>query len=271
MFSEVRLNNLEKFFDSSFNCSASVSKFTGEGWLSQSLLQNSFRKDINFLKDNGLLQSIAPELFLLQSFPAGPYEYHKEGSALEHTIRVVEASETVAIEYNLSERERFLLKLGAVVHDLGKGVPQYKELPSHPKHTVRGKEIARRFVERLGFSEKVIKFCGYIARFHMRFTKLDNLRENTLIKTVSKLNRTINNGERIGVYLAEADSRGRIPSLETNVKSNITIIKAAVDTLETIDVNYIENKFDVIESEESNEYIDNLLTQERVLNLRQKL
>lgn len=98
------------------------------------------------------------ELLALKEIPQDPH-HHPEGSVYVHTMRVLEEAARVSERLGLTGRDRETALLGALLHDIGKGVPGITTIHPNPDGTVRirahqheraGVEPAHRILSELG-------------------------------------------------------------------------------------------------------------------------
>lgn len=143
-----------------------------------------------------------PEIAALRDAPAGPEEFHQEGSAFVHTMMVLDKMK----EIRPNDEVALLMALS---HDLGKGRTPEEKLPSHPRHSRRGVRAARDMAIRLRMSNEKLQAMKEATREHMAIQDGKKLRVSTVIKKFQR----IDNLERM-LALAIADSAGRIPEGE---------------------------------------------------------
>ena len=224
------------------------------------------------LDDADALEVVLPELAALQDVPAGPPDHHREGDAFAHTMQVVD--EMAALRPG-EPRAAF----AAMAHDLGKGLTPEERLPSHPKHHVRGVDLAEDIQERLVLTNELRGVMASASRFHMRMHNLDELRESTLLDMVERLRddyEVSNPGDEPVVAhvrldelidLAVADGRGREPASEFDREAARERFDAALAVLDEIDGAQIQEQFDP----QDGEHVGELLLQERIRALRERL
>lgn len=93
------------------------------------------RRYFDILQDVNALQVAYPRIHQLTEVPAGPHEHHKEGSAYEHTMMVLEEMHSrVGNDVNAL--------LAALFHDVGKINTDAEVLPNHYGHEKEGAEMA---------------------------------------------------------------------------------------------------------------------------------
>lgn len=209
------------------------------------------------LDDIGALEKTFPELDALTDVPAGPTEHHQEGSAFNHTMLVLE-------EMNDRRPNDELALLMALAHDLGKGVTDERQLPSHPAHEKAGAPVAEAMAERLSMSNEQQRAMHDAARFHMNMLRIEELNESTVIDMCERV--SSENLDRLA-DLAIADSLGREPHREINldaIDARINAAKTAID--EWTGQRLIEDGYSP--SEMGGEEFGALLKQRRVEHMR---
>jgi len=137
--------------------------------------------------------------------PAGPEEYHQEGSVLQHTILVMNEME----ELRPNDPDAALI---ALFHDIGKIETPKDDLPNHYDHDELGSELIQSLPDSLLDSESK-EITGIVAEQHMRFKKLPEMRASKAIRLVEKLDDTAISAETM-LDLVEADAKGREPVTE---------------------------------------------------------
>lgn len=218
------------------------------------------RRYFDTLKNLNVLDVTYPVIAELDTVPAGPTEYHKEGSTYEHTMRVL--SEV----HNLTPtNER--IHWAALGHDMGKILTDPSDLPNHPQHTKNGREAVNRFCNDIKLGTVRTNVMQSAARYHMYYYKTSELRESTLINMVDALG-----GNKIRcdelITLGIADGLGREPQ---NIRTDPSTVKehltATKNVIENIGGKQILDKFDLDESD--GEKISDLILQERVVSLKE--
>ena len=196
-----------------------------------------------------------PELSALRGRPAGPEEWHGEGSAYRHTMMVLD--EMAAIR----EGDELAL-LMALAHDLGKAKTPRQELPSHPGHGKAGLDVIENMAARLSMSNLQQKVMKDAARWHMPVNDIRKLRESTVIDLVQDAH----DCARL-VSLAQADARGRRPQGEFDAAQAFRRFAYAEAAIERWDGKaLIDEGYDP--DEMGGENFGNLLRQRRVETMR---
>lgn len=218
------------------------------------------RRFFDTLDAFGALETVFPHIAEMKAIPAGPEEFHAEGSTFEHTMRVIEEA------HALDPNNRRLL-LAALGHDMGKLATDASDLPNHPKHEKTGPTMVDEFGDTLKMPNTERRVMKTAARLHMRFHKLDELREATLIRMVKSLgepNLTIEEFINLGI----ADGLGREPR-EVGFEANEARahLEAAQHAIDSFGGEEAFEKFDLDPSD--GEKIGDLILQERIRLLKE--
>lgn len=228
------------------------------------------RRIFDVLLKSGGLEVVLPEIAKLDEVPAGPKEAHREGSAFEHTMQVLEEM------HKLRPNDTRAL-FAALFHDIGKAQTPEEELPHHYGHEKRGQKIAEKIADRLDIPNDITGVIKSASRHHMVVHDLSELRESTLIRRVEKFRdnyskdhpddevspKHITLGELID--LGYADSKGRKPSKPFDREEAHQIIDTVKEIIDSIKGTDIIKKYDV----EEGEVIGKLILQERVEALKE--
>lgn len=206
------------------------------------------------------LEVLFPRIHDLKEVPAGPEQYHKEGSAYEHTMRVI--SEAHNIEPNNVD-----LLLAALAHDLGKTRTEEETLPNHPKHAKTGIDVVENMVEDLRMKNDHEAIMKDAVRNHMRIHNADEFNDSTLVRFVDELKNEKGMSVSELLNLAEADSLGREPSKTENLEEIDQLLNLAGEAVNSVNGHDIMEEFDVDQSEGMK--IRDLLIQKRTEKLRE--
>lgn len=131
-----------------------------------------------------LLEEILPEIApVFDGRPAGRIHFHPEISQALHMVLALRSAAALADEQQLETRERMLLLMAVLCHDLGKGKTRTEDMPSHPGHEGGGVEIVEGLFRRLPAlgSKYMERFCKVSARTHLLLIKLRMMRAGTLV------------------------------------------------------------------------------------------
>jgi len=150
----------------------------------------------------GALARIVPELAALDGVPQRA-EYHPEIDSLVHTLMCVDAGARMG--FGLPVRT------AALLHDLGKGVTPQAEWPSHRMHDQRGVPLVEAVCARLKIPNACREIAVHHTREHLLIHRIRELRPETLLKLLERLD-GFRNAERVQ-RVCEAslcDARGRL-------------------------------------------------------------
>jgi tRNA nucleotidyltransferase (CCA-adding enzyme) len=176
-------------------------------------LKDSFateRPSIYFrqLQAAGELQMKFPEIFALVDMPQSSI-HHKEGTAFEHTMQVLDVASLLNGDMTQEKREKFLFS--ALVHDVGKAVTlKYSEKtgePTHHGHEAAGVPIVHKICQRLRLEEWKIE-AAFITRYHMHMHILHEIGAQKAADLIRKIKANV--GLDWFIKATTADKRGRV-------------------------------------------------------------
>lgn len=98
-----------------------------------------------------------PELYALHGVTQ-PEQYHPEGDVWVHTLMVLDAAARLSNDLSV--------RLGAVLHDLGKGVTPKALWPKHHGHEQAGVPLVTAFCQRYRVPKKQQQFAEKVTEFH---------------------------------------------------------------------------------------------------------
>lgn len=226
------------------------------------------RRYFDVLRTVDALEELFPEIKALTEVPAGPDHAHKEGSAYEHTMRVL-------TEAHRLEPNNVRVLLAALAHDLGKSKTDDSVLPSHPEHTVKGVDVIEEWSERMKMEKQENSMSAIknehlhimkdAAKNHMKIHRFDEMRPSTLIRFFD--NHPERNDKKLSIdellTVGIADSLGREPKVLPDFEVLVEKTKTTKKVLSEITGSDIIEKFDIDPAEEGGK-IPDLLLQERV-------
>jgi len=229
--------------------------------------ENSPRKFFDILDEVNALHKAYPEIAALKFVPAGPKKYHKEGSAYEHTMRVVESM------FNQQGNNVDSL-LGALFHDIGKASTPPSELPNHYGHDKMGAKMAPEIQRKYQFNKTRKYLIKTVSRIHMKLHDLDELNATTMIKYSNMIKSSPLSVDQF-INIGIADANGKEPKSKFDDGKAKYHIQTAIDVINDIDGNQVidsrgYNRED-IGSEIPGERINNLLKQDRAEEYRRRI
>ncbi len=197
-----------------------------------------------------------PEVYDLMDVPAGPPEFHEEGSTFDHTMMVLDEMS------HLRQNDELAL-LMALAHDFGKALTAEEDLPHHYTHGKNGMTVVERMSERLAFSNEQETAMKEASRFHMRFHDIAELRSATIIEMWQQMDHFHRLWD-----LAVADANGRKPQGKPPSQSDFRRFAAARSACaEWTGQRLIDEGYDP--QELGGEEFGNLLKQKRVERMRE--
>lgn len=102
-------------------------------------------------------------------------------------------------------------RFAALLHDLGKGTTPAAEWPRHVGHEARGVELIRSLCARLRVPAEFRDLALLVAQYHTHVHRAFELRADTLLTTLERLDALRRPQRFAQVLLAcEADARGRL-------------------------------------------------------------
>jgi len=135
--------------------------------LSRLLLCDAPRRGLELLVATGLADRVLPELPALR---LERDEHHRHKDVFQHSLTVLD--QAIALEGLLPARPDLVLRLAALLHDIGK--PATRRFEAGGKvtfhhHDVVGAKLARRRLGALRFSSEEIKAVATLVELHLRF------------------------------------------------------------------------------------------------------
>lgn len=154
------------------------------------------------LRACGALEILFPELDRLFGIPQNP-QWHPEIDCGEHTLLVLQQ----ACQLSSAPEIRF----AALTHDLGKGLTPQTDLPSHPGHEQRSRDLTTALCERLRIPNRYRQLAEHVASYHGHSHKAFKLSAESILAMFEAAD-AFRKPERFTQFLiaCEADSRGRL-------------------------------------------------------------
>lgn len=228
---------------------------------------NSPRRFFDIIRESDALVDAYPEIAALDYVPAGPTEYHQEGSAYEHTMMVLEEM------YDRVNNNVNAL-LAALGHDIGKPATSPEVLPHHYGHESTGRNVARDFREELQIEREMMGVMSTAASVHGNLGQLDQLNVTSLLDIAQEVRSSPLSPRTVGL-LAESDAEGRIPSGDVNGSNVEQTLTTAIEVIEDVGgIEALESRGmseDDIGTEIPGKRVGNLIRQDRAEELRSRL
>jgi tRNA nucleotidyltransferase (CCA-adding enzyme) len=225
------------------------------------------RRYFDILSDVNALDKAYPNIANLKSIPAGPQEYHQEGSSYEHTMRVL--NEMYKIRGNDTEA-----LLSALFHDIGKVQTNEDILPHHYNHEKDGKALAEEIRKNLQINREYKGVMSLSARVHGNIRDIGELNTSTIIDIADMIRDNPLSIEQLA-DLVVSDEMGRVPKGSADKENIVSTLKTAIDVLNNVKAKQALESRDYehsdIGSEITGEQFGNMIRQDRVEELRQRL
>jgi tRNA nucleotidyltransferase (CCA-adding enzyme) len=147
------------------------------------------------------LKVLFPEIDALFGVPQ-PAKWHPEIDTGLHTMMVLEQATKIS--------DNVEVRFAALTHDLGKGTTASSDLPSHPGHEQRGRDLIDELDKRLPLPRACRDLARLAAEFHTHCHRVSELRDSTIVKMLEKTD-AFRRPDRFAKLLlaCEADARGR--------------------------------------------------------------
>ena len=167
----------------------------------EALRGSSIHVYFEVLRECGALKVLFPEVNALFGVPQ-PEKWHPEIDTGEHTLMVLEQSESLSTDLEV--------RFAALTHDLGKATTPKSKLPSHPGHEIRSCKLIRKMTDRLPVPRAARELAQIVAEFHTHCHRALELRDKTIVTLLEKTD-AFRRPERFEKFLlaCEADARGR--------------------------------------------------------------
>jgi len=170
--------------------------------LSRGLMQVRPSRMLEVLRDCGALARLIPELDALWGVPQRA-EHHPEVDTGVHIGLVVDAAANLGASLPA--------RVGALLHDLGKGTTPADVLPAHIGHEQRSVQLARQVCERLKVPTDCRDLALMAARDHGNIHRAAQLRASTMVDLLERCDAFRKPSRFADLLLAcEADYRGRL-------------------------------------------------------------
>lgn len=169
--------------------------------LASALSEKNPQLFIQALRGCGALERVFPEIDRLFGVPQ-PALHHPEIDTGVHSLMVLHQAALLS--------ESPMVRLAALLHDLGKGTTSAELLPSHHGHEKRSLELINNLAERIRMPAAWRQLALLVAEFHGHVHKIDELKPQTIVRWFSAMD-LYRRPERLEPFLlaCEADYRGR--------------------------------------------------------------
>ena len=171
------------------------------GELEKALMTEKPSEFFLILKQCNALKALFPEIDVLFGVPQ-PEKYHPEIDTGDHTMMSLD----ITAEENWSAEVRFAV----LVHDLGKGITDPADWPSHRNHEATGLPLVEAVCERFrapgSYRDLALKVC----RNHLRLHRIEHMRPGKVLALIEAAD-LLRRPEHLEKFTSscEADYRGR--------------------------------------------------------------
>lgn len=137
---------------------AMVSKERVRDELEKLILTDDAAEGINMMQSLGLLHHVIPEL---EEGIGIAQNLHHIYTVFEHNVR--------ALEYTVDKKYSFPIRMGALLHDVGK--PRTKrgegKYATFYNHEIVGARMTAKILDRLRFSKEIVEYVTHLVRWHL--------------------------------------------------------------------------------------------------------
>jgi tRNA nucleotidyltransferase (CCA-adding enzyme) len=155
------------------------------------------------LQEVGALERIFPEIHKLVGVEQPP-QHHPEVDSFVHTMM------TLDIATQLSDDP--VIRFGALVHDLGKGITPKEELPRHIGHEKNGVPIVEDMCNRLKFPKEYKQIGMKSSKYHLKVHRVEDMSARKIVRVLGELavdkEKQREDFNKV-LVVCEADARGR--------------------------------------------------------------
>lgn len=168
-----------------------------------------------FMRDTGLIDYY-PELKVLKETPQDAI-YHPEGDVEIHTELCLTHMDRIIERENIIGHEKVIMVMSILLHDIAKPHTTKEEVKkgrmtiTSNGHEEMGNDVARVFLEGIGFNDRLIEPIGNIVGTHLSGVHINEIKSyRSKQKFVKKLSRKLSPATiKQLVHVMEADSNGR--------------------------------------------------------------
>ncbi len=155
-----------------------VSKERIRDEFSKLIMTDDAANGIRMLQDLGLLRYIVPELV---EGVGVTQNLHHIYTVFEHNVR--------ALEYTVTKKYSFEVRLSALLHDVGKPRTKHGEgkYSTFYNHEVVGGKMTLKILDRLRFSREIIEYVAHLVRCHLFYYNVGEVSEAGVRRFIARL------------------------------------------------------------------------------------
>jgi tRNA nucleotidyltransferase (CCA-adding enzyme) len=199
----------------------------------RSLMENHPEVYFEDLRACGALAVWFPELDVLWGIP-NPPKWHPEIDTGIHTMMVLQQAVKLS--------DKLTVRFAALVHDLGKGLTEQKNWPSHPGHETLGLEAVNTLCDRLKAPNDCRELGLMVSEYHTHVHNAFELKASTVLGMLNRCD-VWRKPQRFADLLltCKADARGRT-TFENSEYKNAEYIWQAYEAAAKVDIKAIVAK-----------------------------
>jgi len=133
---------------------------------------------VECLRDFGLMKYIVPEL--LEGVGCTQNKHHIY-TVWEHNVR--------ALDYSVSKDYKFEIRLGSLLHDVGKPKTKKGDGPDSTfyMHEYVGATMTRKILERLKFPKNVVDYVTHLVKYHLFYYNVGEVSESGVRRFIARV------------------------------------------------------------------------------------
>jgi tRNA nucleotidyltransferase (CCA-adding enzyme) len=161
--------------------------------------------------------------------------YHPEGDVFIHTMLVLDEARSMTNKFDIC--------FAALTHDLGKALPEYKDVGHFIAHESKGVPLVEVMCDRLKIGGNTKKLAVMVAKYHLKFHKIDEMKPSTIVRFFNDTG-AFRNGEMFHDFMIAcvADENGRHPKPKIDGNAKINRILEMVKICKDVPVQPILDK-----------------------------
>ncbi|MDB3993531.1 multifunctional CCA addition/repair protein [Gammaproteobacteria bacterium] len=169
--------------------------------LESALMTTSPAIFISTLRDCGALKTVLPEVNALFGVPQPKEQYPAIDTGLHALLRLEQAAKIT---------EDTVVRFATLIQDVGKGVTEKSQWPSHHGYELLGLPLQVSIAKRMRIPKEHAELAALVCEHHTKLYSLDRLAPSTVLSLLESLD-AIRRPVRLEKFLlaCEADARGR--------------------------------------------------------------
>lgn len=119
----------------------------------------------------------------LRFVPAGPFKFHGNNSAFDHSMNVIDKAKENGLNFDCF--------IACLMHDTGKGTTDPSLLPKHHQHESRSLKINKEWLDHNRFDKRTNELTLCVAINHMKMHCITKMRPIKLVRFVKSINKNL--------------------------------------------------------------------------------